>query len=159
VRGLARSAILVGGRAGASTTIVPAIPILFTVDGGAVSGKAFDRLGTIDVMVLSGALGLAYRGSLGGAIVETGPSIELGALWASGHPYDAATAGSSGRALVVVTSVEAAARGRVAERVWLDAALHGGVVMKGATLFADTREASAFAGGTLALRIGVGVDF
>jgi hypothetical protein len=147
-----------GGRLGASIALSSRVPLRLTLDGGALFGTRFDRLGSIDVVFGSGALGLVGQLPIARAIVELGPEIELGGVWARGHAFDPAVAEAAGSAFIVATSFGATVRGRLGDRVWLSAALRGGAVLRGAELLAETREAGGFTGAMLGVRAGLGFD-
>ena len=94
----------------------------------------------------------------GFATLAVGPSIEVGGLRASGHADDPRTRESSGGALIITSALSAEIRGRLAERISLDAAVTAGGVLRGVTILADTRESIGFAGFLLGLRVGAGFD-
>ncbi|MFT3772757.1 MAG: hypothetical protein QM820_45790 [Minicystis sp.] len=147
-----------GGRIGVSIAPSSRAPLRLTLDGGALFGTAFDRLGSVDVRIVSGALGLAGQVSLARAVFEIGPEVELGGVWAQGHAFDPAVRETSGSAFIVASSLGVTARARLGDRLWLSAALRGGAVLRGVTLLAETREAGGVAGAMLGVRVGVGFD-
>ncbi len=147
-----------GGRLGASIAFSPRVPLRLTLDGGALAGSSFDRLGSVSVQLGSGALGLAGSFSISRAILEVGPEVELGGVWAQGHAFNAGVREESGSAFIAAASLAAMARAPLGDRLWLHAALRGGAVLRGVTLLAETREAGAVAGAMLGVRVGVGLD-
>jgi hypothetical protein len=147
-----------GGRVGASFSLSPRLPLRLGIDGGAVYGRRSDPLGTIDVVLISGALALTGFVSVAHGTLEFGPEVESGGLWAHGNASRPGVIASGGTTLVIATSFAATLRGRLGDRSWLGVAVRGGVVLRGATLLADAREAGGFTGAMLGARAGVSFD-
>ncbi|APR78886.1 Hypothetical protein A7982_04233 [Minicystis rosea] len=147
-----------GGRIGASIALSSRVPLRLTLDGGALFGTSFDRLGSVSVRIVSGALGLAGQVSIARAVLEIGPEVELGGVWAEGHAFDPAVRESHGSAFIVASSLAVTARARLGDRFWLSAALRGGALLRGVMLLAEDREAGGVAGAMLGSRVGIGFD-
>jgi hypothetical protein len=148
---------LAGGRAGASIALPPR-PLRLIADVGCGYGRGTDPLGSIDLVVASGSLGLAAEWALWRARVEVGLKAEPGAAWAAGHPWSPRDRGSSTLGFVLAAASEGTLRAPLTDRASLLVTASLGGVVRGLTLFANARSAAGFAGGVLGLRAGADFD-
>jgi hypothetical protein len=146
-----------GARVGASIAL-PRRALRLIADAGAGYAHGSDPLGNIDLVVVSGALGLAGDLAIGSAHLELGVVIEPGAAWGSGRASSAKDHGSAVLDFVLVTSALATLRAPVKDRVSLLVTTIAGPVVRGVQLLANGHSAGGFSGGILGLRAGVGFD-
>jgi hypothetical protein len=146
-----------GARVGVSIALAPR-SLRLIADVGAGYGHGSDPLGNIDLVLASGALGLAGDLSIGSAHLELGVAIEPGAAWAAGRASNPRDRGSTVVDFVLVTSALATLRAPVKDRVSLLVTTSAGPVLRGVQLLANAHSAGGLAGGLLGLRAGVGFD-
>jgi hypothetical protein len=146
-----------GARVGASIALPPR-SLRLIADVGAGYGHGSDPLGNIDLVVASGALGLAGDLSIGSAHLELGVVIEPGAAWAAGRASNPKDHGAKVVDFVLTTSALATLRAPVKDRVSLLVTAAAGPVLRGAQLLANGHSTGGVAGGLVGLRAGVGFD-
>lgn len=91
--------------------------------------------------------------------LAAGPSLELGAGWASGSATDPSTVASSGTETVLALGVEVLLRAELTPRVWLLGTLEGAGMLAGFRAQADTRSAGGVRGIGLGASAGAAFAF
>jgi hypothetical protein len=133
------------------------LPLRARADGRAGFGKAYDALGTIDLTLVTGDVGLALTAGTESVRLDIGPLVAVGGAWASGTPTVGAT-GSRASAVVATAELAAQLAVRVAPGWWSVVGLAAGAVLQSLDAQAAGRPASGFGGPLLGVSLGVGHD-
>lgn len=145
---------MVGGRLGASIPLLTAPMLRLRLDAGAAHGGVVDPLGTVDLWLGSGALGLRATVGSSSAWFEAGPRLELGAGFAEGHARPGAVE-HRGATFVAVASMTATGGVRLGAHVACSLELELGPVLHGFTATADTRTPASVSGLLGATKLGL----
>jgi hypothetical protein len=150
---------LVGPRAELSIRLTRALPLRVRADVGAAFGTAHDPIGDIDLVLVSGALGLAASSEVGPLRAEVGPRFEMGWAHARGVPFDTTVLGSSASGATIAGLLDAQMWFRVASRAWLSTGVAAGDTFLGLDARADGRRAAGIGGPTMGVRVGAGMSW
>jgi hypothetical protein len=145
--------VVVGPSIGASVPLGD-LPLRARADAVAGFGKAYDALGTINLALGAGDLGLMLAGGTDAVRVELGPLLAMGSGWATGHPSGGGT-GSSGNALIVTAQLAATFAVRISSGWWSSVGLEGGATLESLDAHAANRPASGFGGPLLGVSLGL----
>ncbi len=130
-------------------------PLRARAAGGVSFGRAYDSLGTIDLGLAYGELGLALAGGSETVRFEIGPAATAGYGWATGHPASSGEGGHVSGAVVsgaLATSLAV----RLAGDWWSLAGVEAGGVLASLDARASNRAASGFGGPLVGISLGVG---
>jgi hypothetical protein len=130
------------------------LPLRARVDGALGAGQAHDPLGTIDLTLATGALGLMLAGGSDAVHLELGPMLAAGGGWASGSPTEG-NLGSRASAFVVIVEGAASAAVRVAPAWRGVVALDAGATLQELQAQSGGRSAAGFGGVVLGLGLGL----
>ncbi len=145
--------VVLGPAAGVSVPL-GSLPLTARVAAYAGFGKAYDALGTIDLALVGGDLGLMLAGGTDSVRAEIGPLLDIGNGWATGHPI-AGGSGSSASAIVVSAHLAATGAVRVGAGWWSTADLAVGGVLQSFDAQAAGRSAAGFGGPVVSVGLGI----
>jgi hypothetical protein len=146
--------VVLGPAIGASVP-VGSLPLRARADAQAGFGRAYDALGTIDLTLFTGDVGVALAAASESVRLDVGPLFALGNGWATGNPVSGAS-GARARALVATAQLAGTLAVRVAPGWWTIVGLDGGVVVQSLDAQAAGRPASGFGGPLLGVSLGIG---
>jgi hypothetical protein len=103
----AYQSVVLGPRLSAS--ILVGGPLRARIDAAVAAGQAHDPLGTIDLTLATGGLGLLLAGGSEAVQLEIGPMLSAGGGWASGNPNPGNTGGSASAFVMTLQGLASAA--------------------------------------------------
>jgi hypothetical protein len=145
--------VVLGPTIGASVPLFG--PLRARADGGVAFGRAYDALGTIDLGIASGDIGVMLAGGTESVRFDLGPLVRVGYGWASGHPISGGESGHTS-GVVLTGGLAASVFVRLAGDWWSVAGLEGGAVIQSVDAQAASRPAAGFGGPLVAVTLGLG---
>lgn len=130
--------------------------LLLRLDARASRGEAFDPLGRVTLLQVSGAVSLLTESRSGALRFALGPQIELGAGQVQGEPSSGQVRSSSGARAVGGIAAVGALSGAVSNHIELLGSIEAGTTFLGLTAQADGRHVAGMRGAFLGITLGLG---
>lgn len=130
--------------------------LLLRLDARASRGEAFDPLGRVTLLQVSGAASLLAESRSGALRFALGPQIELGAGQVQGEPSSGQVRSSSGARAVGGIAAVGALSGAVSDHIELLGSIEAGTTFLGLTAQADGRHVAGMRGAFLGITLGLG---
>ena len=127
-------------------------------DGETVFGTSLDPLGTIELGLASGGIGLAAVGAIDVLRVAFGARVSAGASWANGRPVDASVRGSTGFGFVLLLGVTLELALRIAPSIELRFGIEAGAAPVGFVARVESIPVAGILGGSISASGGLAFD-
>jgi hypothetical protein len=146
--------VMLGGRVGMNARLGH-VPLRARVDAMVLSGSVTDPLGKVNVLTVSGGLGLTFTTAWRSLGLEIGPRVEVGGAQIQGQSEAATTQASSGGRLVGAASILGVLSTPLGLHLRAEMRLELGETFHGLDALADTRKVAGVDGPLLGISLGL----